>query len=155
MQAWAQHGAGVPVTDSAAADQSETLPYAALESRPPRHSPALLKDLWRSVVSTLATTLALRVCYAVITAIGSSFVATHIPFAETPELGVPPVPSILHLVHAAIAALLLAVQFTPFLKPQTIAKREHPIARKCLAQFIAGWRWAWAAWLALYGWLWI
>jgi hypothetical protein len=155
LQAWGQQGAGGTVTDSASAAPSETLPYAALEGRSPRHSPALLKDLWRSVVSTLATTLALRVCYAVITAIGSSFVATHIPFAETPELGVPPVPSILHLVHAAIAALLLAVQFTPFLKPQTIAEREHPIARKCLAQFIAGWRWAWAAWLALYGWLWI
>jgi hypothetical protein len=39
----------------------------------------------------------------------------------------------LHLVHAAIAALLLAIQLTPFLKPQAIAERDHPIARKCLA----------------------
>ena len=65
-----------------------------------------------------------------------------------------PVPSILHLAHAAIAALLLAIQFTPFLQPQAIAERDHPIARKCLAQFIAGWRWAWVSWLALYCWLW-
>ena len=66
---------------------------------------------------------------------------------------VPPVPSILHLVHAAIAALLLAIQFTPFLAPQAISQ-DHPIARKCLTQFIAGWRWAWVTWFALYFWLW-
>jgi hypothetical protein len=59
------------------------------------------------------------------------------------------------LAHAAIAALLLAIQFTPFLRPQGIAAQSHPIARKCLAQFIAGWRWAWVTWFMLYGWLWI
>ena len=115
-------------------------------------------DLLRSVISTVATALALRVCYAIITAIGSSFVAPPArpgeAFGLLSPIGVPPVPSILHLAHAAIAALLLAIQFTPFLRPQAIAERDHPIARKCLAQFIAGWRWAWAAWLALYAWLW-
>ncbi|HEV2444911.1 MAG TPA: hypothetical protein VGS58_03280, partial [Candidatus Sulfopaludibacter sp.] len=96
----------------------------------------------------VATTLALRLCYTAIIEIGSSFVAAH------GQVGVPPVPSILHLVHAAIAGLLLAVQFTGFLKPLAIGN-DHPIARQCLAQFVAGWRWAWAAWLALYAWLWI
>ncbi|HLK63735.1 MAG TPA: hypothetical protein VKU19_09860 [Bryobacteraceae bacterium] len=110
-------------------------------------------DLLRSVVSTVATTIALRLCYAVLTAIGSSFV-TGSSSGESFGTEVPPVPSILHLVHAAIAALLLGVQFTPFLRPQAIGERDHPIARKCLAQFIVGWRWAWVAWLALYGWLW-
>ena len=111
------------------------------------------KDVLRSVISTVATALLLRLGYAVITAIGSSFTAP--PVSGAAPGSVPPVPSILHLVHAAIAALLLAIQFSPLLKPQAIAEREHPIARKCLAQFIAGWRWAWVAWLALYGWLWI
>lgn len=133
-----------------AEEPSAATPYAALDRRIP-HRPGLLKDLGRSILSTVATTLALRLCYSAITAIGSSFVAG----SETPRAGVPPVPSILHLVHAAIAALLLAIQFTPFFQPRPISDREHPIASRCLAQFIAGWRWAWAAWLALYSWLWI
>ena len=112
-------------------------------------------DLLRSVISTVATTLSLRLCYAVITAIGSSLVLPQVQPGEAPGPDVPPVPSILHLVHAAIAALLLAIQFTPFLRPQAIAEQDHPIARKCLAQFIAGWRWAWVTWLALYCWLWV
>ncbi len=62
---------------------------------------------------------------------------------------------ILHLLQAAVAALLLGVQFTPFFKPRAISEREHPIARKSLEQFIAGWRWAWAGWLAFYLWLWL
>ena len=66
----------------------------------------------------------------------------------------PGAPAVLHLVQAAVAGLLLGIQFTGILKPQTIGAREHPIARKCLAQFISGWRCAWALWLALYGWLW-
>jgi hypothetical protein len=114
----------------------------------------VLADLLRPVLSTVATTLALRLCYSVITVIGSSIVTPQIQPGESPGAAVPPVPSILHLVHAAIAALLLAIQFTPFLEPQAIAERDHPIARKCLAQFIAGWRWAWVTWLALYCWLW-
>jgi hypothetical protein len=120
---------------------------------PPR-TPAWWTDVLRSILSTAATTVVLRVCYALITAVGSSLV---MPQNETgaPGAAVPPVPSILHLVHAAIAALLLAIQFTPFLKPQRIGAQDHPIARKCLAQFIAGWRWAWVTWLALYAWLWI
>jgi hypothetical protein len=112
-------------------------------------------DVLRSVVSTVATTLSLRLCYSLITAVGSSFVISQAQMVERGVPGVPPVPSILHLVHAAIAALLLAIQFTPFLRPQASAERDHPIARKCLAQFIAGWRWAWVAWLALYCWLWL
>lgn len=124
-------------------------PYAALRSRRDRHSPGLWTDLLRSVISTVATAISLRLCYAVIAAIGSSLVRP----GETLGPQVPPVPSLLHLVHAAIAALLLAIQFTPFLKPQAI-EQDHPIARKCLTQFIAGWRWAWAAWFALYFWMW-
>jgi len=152
LAAWGgQHPAGA--MDEARAEVS----YAALHRRtPPRpHAPSLWKDLGRSVISTVATTLALRICYAFITAVGSSFVAAQ---GETPQPatpGVPPVPPILHLVHAAIAALLLAVPFTPFFQPRPIDAGRHPIARKCLAQFIAGWRWAWAAWLALYAWLWM
>jgi len=126
------------------------LPVPAVFPAPPR---ALLPDLLRSVVSTVATALSLRLCYAVITAIGGSLVAPQLLPAGPALLEVPPVPQVLHLVHAAIAALLLAIQFTPFLRPQQIAQQNHPIARKCLAQFIAGWRWAWVAWLALYAWL--
>jgi hypothetical protein len=74
-------------------------------------------------------------------------------FVVAPGAAAPGAPAVLHLVHAAVAALLLGIQFTALFKPQTIA-REHPIARKCLAQFITGWRCAWALWLALYGWLW-
>lgn len=146
LEAWGrQTAAGAPPAPSPA--------YAALTRRAPHHPPGLLKDLARSVLSTAATTIALRVCYALITAIGSSFVASRGVLEGTP--GVPPVPSILHLVHAAIAGLLLAVQFTPFFQPRAIDAREHPIARQCLSQFMAGWRWAWAAWLALYAWLWV
>jgi hypothetical protein len=112
-------------------------------------------DLLRSVVSTVATAVSLRLCYAAITMIGSSLVTSPVRPGEQGGVEVPPVPSILHLVHAAIAGLLLAIQFTPFLRPQSIDAEDHPIARKCLAQFIGGWRWAWATWLALYGWLWV
>ena len=120
-----------------------------------RRTHALWMDFLRPVISTVTTTLTLRLCYAVLTAIGSSFVLPHAQTGESPGLAVPPVPSILHLVHACIAALLLAIQFTPFLRPQDIAEHDHPIARKCLAQFIAGWRWAWVTWLMLYCWLWV
>ena len=113
------------------------------------------KDLGRSVISTVATTLTLRICYAFIMAVGSSFVAAQGEILQPATAIVPPVPPVLHLVHAAIAALLLAVQFTPFFQPRPIDGARHPIARKCLAQFIAGWRWGWAAWLTLYAWLWI
>ena len=120
------------------------VPVAALRRQPHQQGPVL-----RSILSTVATTLVLRLCYAGLTAVGSALVAPQM------QSGGPPVPSILHQVHAAIAALLLAIQFTPFLKPQAIAERDHPIARKCLVQFIVGWRWAWACWLALYVWLWM
>ena len=130
-------------------------PYAHLGNGSPHRPHALSMDLLRSVVSTVATTLSLRLCYAVITAIGSSLVLPQAQPGDTPAPDVPPVLSILHLVHAAIAALLLAIQFTPFLRPQAIAEQAHPIARKCLAQFIAGWRWAWVTWLMLYCWLWL
>ncbi|HTS29053.1 MAG TPA: hypothetical protein VMH81_24445 [Bryobacteraceae bacterium] len=119
---------------------------------PPPRSRNWFSDLSRTVISTVATALALRLCYAVITALGSSLVTPQAPGSAA--FGTVPVPSILHLAHAAIAALLLAIQFSPFLRPQAIGEQDHPIARKCLAQFIAGWRWTWVAWLALYGWLW-
>jgi hypothetical protein len=131
------------------------VPRAALRSSTPHIHPALWSELLHSILSTVATTLSLRATYALITAIGSSLVISHVQTGETPGIDVPPVPSVLHLVHACIAGLLLAIQFTPFLKPQAVSQQDHPIAKQCLAQFIAGWRWAWVAWLALYGWLWI
>jgi hypothetical protein len=134
--------------------QSEPADYAALGNHAPHRTHARFTDLLRSALSTVATTLLLRICYSLLTAVGASLL---VPGAQpgAPIGIVPPVPPILHLVQAAIAALLLAVQFTPFLKPQAIAERDHPIARKSLAQFIAGWRWAWACWLMFYLWLWI
>ena len=128
------------------------IPGQALLGSGPRR--AVWSDLLRSVLSTVTTTLLLRFCYAVITVIGSSLAIPQVRLGGAPGLNVPPVPSVLHLAHAAIAALLLGIQFTPFLQPQAIAGEGHSIARKCLAQFIAGWRWAWVSWLALYCWLW-
>lgn len=133
----------------------ETGPPAGVGNGTDQRVRGVLADLLRPVVSTVATALSLRLCYSVITGIGSAVVTPQAQPGESFGTVVPPVPSILHLVHAAIAALLLAIQFTPFLRPQAIAERDHPIARKCLAQFIAGWRWAWVAWLALYCWLWV
>jgi len=133
----------------------EMATHAALRSSTRQSAPGLWSDFLRSAISTVTTTLLLRICYALITIVGSSLVLPQARTGEAAGLGVPPVPSILHLVHAAIAALLLGVQFTPFLQPQQIAGPGHSIARKCLAQFIAGWRWAWVTWLALYCWLWI
>ncbi len=160
LRAWEEPGTHtgnvepIPIRQAWTPDTAAT-PHARLESGQPHRARALSMDVLRSVVSTVATTLSLRLCYALITAVGSSFVIQQVQTGERGVPGVPPVPSILHLVHAAIAALLLAIQFTPFLRPEVSAEREHPIARKCLAQFIAGWRWAWAAWLALYCWLWV
>jgi hypothetical protein len=139
--------------DSPAASEASPTPYAALTRTPAPHGPpSLLRDVLGSVLSTVATTLVLRLCYTLITAIGASFLGAA---PSSFHGGVTqPVPSILHLVHAVIAALLLAIQFTPFLAPQSISAEGHYIARRCLGQFIAGWRWAWGAWLALYCWLW-
>ena len=107
--------------------------------------------LLHSVISTVSTALLLRLSYSLIAAVGSTLVFRQV----TESAGVPPVPGVLHLVHAAIAGLLLAIQFSPFLQPQTSGTGDHPIAARCLVQFIAGWRWAWASWLALYSWLWL
>jgi hypothetical protein len=148
LRAWEQQA-----HPAAPARRSDARAAVLAHLRRPRGG--LWTDLLRSVVSTVATALALRLCYAVITAIGASLVLPPMQPGEPAGPVVPPVPSILHLVHAAIAALLLAVQFTPFLHPQASTESDHPIARKCLAQFIAGWRWAWVAWVALYAWLWI
>ncbi len=126
---------------------TESEPMAALTRIPRPRRTGLAADIARSVLSTLATTVALRLGYMLLAAAGATFVAV-------PGAAAPGAPAVLHLVHAAIAALLLAVQFTDFLKPQTISS-DHPIARKCLTQFIAGWRCAWALWLALYAWLWV
>ena len=146
LQAWEQQAPFIPPVGTAGSRAST---YAQLTQHRGR---GLWTDLLRSVIYSVATTLSLRLCYAAITAIGSSLV---LPQVRPGEPAVPPVPSILHLVHAAIAALLLAIQFTPFLRPQGSVEQDHPIARKCLSQFIAGWRWAWVAWLALYAWLWM
>jgi hypothetical protein len=129
------------------APQPAAAPAAALDRRPRFERPTLAADVFRSVLSTVATTVALRLGYAAVAAVGGAF-------AISPGAPVPAAPAVLHLVHAAIAALLLAAQFTGFFRPQPISAAEHPIARKCLAQFIAGWRWAWGLWLALYCWLW-
>ena len=137
----------------AAADQGvRPTSYAALDNRAPHRTHARLTDILRPALSTVATTLLLRICYSLLTAVGSSLLVTP---AQPGGASGGIVPPILHLVQAAVAALLLAVQFTPFLKPQVIAERDHPIARKSLAQFIAGWRWAWVCWLMLYVWLWL
>ena len=138
LDAWEQH--------APAPAESRDTPRAALAPPHPRRR-TLAADVFRSVVSTIATTVALRLCYMLLAAAGATFVAG-------PHTAAPGAPAVLHLVHAAVAALLLGIQFTGLFKPQTIAAREHPIARKCLAQFIAGWRAAWALWLALYAWLW-
>jgi len=140
LEAWAQHQVAEP-------DVASISPHAALTPLP-RHRPAtMMTDVLRSVVSTVATTVALRLCYLLLAAAGATFVAGQ-------GAAAPGAPAVLHLVHAAVAALLLGIQFTGFLKPQGIAAREHPIAAKCLTQFISGWRSAWALWLALYVWLW-
>lgn len=126
---------------------SEPAPHAALAPRPRDRRPTLAGDVLRSVISTIATTIALRLSYMLLTAAGATFV-------PAPGSSAQAAPAVLHLVHAAVAALLLGIQFTGLFKPQIIAANEHPIAHKCLAQFIAGWRWAWALWFALYAWLW-
>ena len=125
----------------------ESTPHAALTALPRDRRPTLMADVFRSVVSTVATTVALRLSYMLLAAVGATFVAGQ-------GAAAPGAPAVLHLVHAAVAGLLLGIQFTGILKPREIAAREHPIATKCLAQFISGWRCAWALWLALYGWLW-
>ncbi|HLY18263.1 MAG TPA: hypothetical protein VKR61_13615 [Bryobacteraceae bacterium] len=149
LQAWDLRNASIPPPIP------EPVAYARLRGGSQRHPPALWADLLRSVISTVATALVLRLCYAGIMVMGSALVNPPVQPGGASDAGSSPIPSILHLVHAAIAALLLGIQFTPFFKPQEITERDHPIARKCLAQFIAGWRWAWAAWLALYCWLWV
>ena len=135
LEAWEQRHSTEAEVDRA--------PQAALTSQRSYRRTSLAMDLFRSVVSTIATTVALRLSYTLLAAAGATFVAGTAPGA----------PAVLHFVHAAVAGLLLGIQFTGLLKPQTIA-RDHPIARKCLAQFITGWRCAWALWLALYSWLW-
>lgn len=127
------------------------VPAAAARRVPPGRGSGSWTGLLHSVISTVATALLLRLSYSLIAAVGSTLV-----FRTASETaGVPPVPGVLHLVHAAIAGLLLAVQFSPFLRPQESSAQDHPIAARCLAQFIAGWRWAWVSWLALYSWLWL
>ncbi len=157
LRAWEQPGPEPAATPPSVLREWQRIPEPS-----PTHVDAadhrprgVITDLLRSVLSTVTTALSLRLCYAVITVIGSALVRPQSQPGEPLGTAVPPVPSILHLVHAAIAALLLAIQFTPFLQPQASSERDHPIARKCLAQFIAGWRWAWVCWLALYGWLWV
>jgi len=125
----------------------ESTPRAALTPLPRYGRPSLTVDVFRSVLSTIATTVSLRLCYTLLAAAGATFVV--VPGGASAGA-----PAVLHLVHAAVAALLLGIQFTAFLKPQSIAASEHPIASKCMAQFIAGWRAAWILWLALYLWLW-
>jgi hypothetical protein len=160
LRAWDLNRAGdaefpAPPAWPPEAHAPEPVRYAALENRVPRQTHARFTDVLRSVLSTVATALLLRVGYSLLSAVGSSLVVPSAGPGGAAIGLVPPVPPILHLVQAAIAALLLAVQFTPFLKAQVIAERDHPIARKSLAQFVAGWRWAWACWLAFYLWLWL
>jgi hypothetical protein len=140
LSAWEEHAPRLQT-------EIEVAPVAALTRLPGPRRRSLATEILRSALSTLATTVALRLGYVLLAAAGATFVMA-------PGSAVQGAPALLHLVHAAIAALLLGVQFTGFLKPQTIDGRAHPIARKCLAQFIAGWRCAWALWFALYAWLW-
>lgn len=139
LSAWEQH--------RTAEAEVESGQHAALAPLARYRRPTLTADIFRSVISTIATTVALRLSYTLLAAAGATFVAGQ-------RAASPGAPAVLHLVQAAVAGLLLGIQFTGILKPQTIGAREHPIARQCLAQFISGWRCAWALWLALYGWLW-
>jgi len=111
----------------------------------------LWATLLRPAISSFATALAGSVAYAVIKNIGSSLGVPQTRSVVAPALQT--VPAILHQVQAAIVALLLGLQFTPFLRPQRVSGEAHPIAQRCLAQFIRGWRWAWVCWLCLYAWL--
>jgi hypothetical protein len=142
LGSWDQHQ-----TTAETETEPEPVPYAALRQAPRSRRPTVAADVLRSVASTVATTIALRICYTLLAAAGATFVVA-------PGESTPGAPAVLHLVHAAIAGLLLGIQYTGFLKPQAISAREHPIASRCLAQFISGWRWVWALWLALYSWLW-
>jgi len=126
---------------------STDLKVAAV-TQPPRKEP-LWVSILRPALTSFATALAGSLSYAVIKNVGSSLGVGGPALNPAPSA---PVPSILHEAHAAIAALLLGLQFTPLLRPQTISG-DHPIATKCLSQFIRGWRWAWAAWLVFYTWL--
>ena len=144
LRAWEEHA---PQLQPETASESQRAPVAALTRVASPRRRSLAAEILRSAFSTLATTVALRLGYVLLAAAGATFVAAPGTTAQG-------APALLHLVHAAIAALLLAVQFTGFMKPQTIDGRAHPIARKCLAQFVAGWRCAWALWFALYAWLW-
>ena len=56
----------------------EVAPHAHLGSGQPQRVRGLSMDVLRSVVSTLATTLSLRLCYALITAVGSSLVIPQV-----------------------------------------------------------------------------
>jgi len=143
LQAWEQEDALAPTP--------YLVPSAAVRPIPPAPVSGSWTGLLHSVISTVSTALLLRLSYSLIAAVGSTLVFRTVN--ETSA--VPPVPGILHLVHAAIAGLLLAIQFSPFLRPQTSGAGDHPIAARCLAQFIAGWRWAWVSWMALYAWLWL
>lgn len=138
LRVWDQsaHADTVPLEVHAAAGNTRPQPLWA--------------TLLRPAISSFATALAGSLSYAVIKNIGTSLGIAQAPPAPAAAA---PVPGILHGVHAAITALLLGLQFTPFLRPQTISAEHHPIAEKCLAQFIKGWRWAWVCWLALYVWL--
>jgi hypothetical protein len=138
LSAWEQQ--------QAAEADVESAPHAALTPLHAHRRSTLTADVFRSVISTVATTVALRFCFMLLAAAGATFVAGQ-------GAAAPGAPAVLHLVHAAVAGLLLGIQFTGILKPRTIGA-GHPIARKCLAQFIAGWRCAWVLWLALYTWLW-
>jgi len=124
-------------------------PALAVHGQAPRREPFWLSVV-RPAVTSLATALAGSLSYAVVKNLGSSL---GISGGSLPPASTLPVPSLLHEVHAAIAALLLGLQFTPLLRPARISADTHPIAGRCLAQFIKGWRWAWAAWLVLYAWL--
>jgi len=124
-------------------------PVLAAHGELPRREPVWLSVI-RPAATSLATALAGSLSYALIKNLGSSLGISRAALPAAPAM---PVPSLLHEMHAAIAALLLGLQFTPLLRPQDISADTHPIASRCLVQFIKGWRWAWAAWLVFYTWL--
>jgi len=143
LEAWDKDSA--PASLSAPPEPQPPAPIPPVRG----HLSKLANDVFRSVVTTIATTIVLRLCFTLLEAAGSTFA----PVMDAPHSA--GASALLHLVHAAVAALLLGIQFTGILKPQKISAAQHPIAARCLAQFVTGWQWAWILWLVLYAWLWV
>jgi|SRR5215831_3861318 len=56
------------------------------------------------------------------------------------------------IVHVAIIALFIILQFTPIGGKAQNWSRYGTVTERTMMQFWRGWRWIWFTWLALYGW---